>query len=217
METRRVVVVGGGNIALRKVKDLLKADAQVTVISPEVCAELTTLFQAGCIDLKDRSYQDGDLNGVFFVVAATDNSAINQAVYHEAITCGCLANIVDAPHQCDFFVPATLRFDDLSIAISSGGGSPALARWLRHHLETLLEPELGELSALLEELRPQITIGIPDTNQRLALIDQLIASNILQTFHQAGKDAAKIQIINLLEKLASTGDKRGPNEDFPIK
>lgn len=198
MEQRPAVVVGGGRVAARKVKDLLRAGAPVTVISPQICSEITALASAHPITMHQRPFEDGDLQGAFLAIAATDDPQANQTVYRSARTHGCLVNMADSPQQCDFFVPATLVSGDLSIAISSGGSSPALARWLRQRVEAIIEPELGELSALLEEMRPQIIQYVPDSG-RLHLIERLIDANILLTIRENGLEAAKAQISHILE------------------
>ncbi len=145
---KRCLVVGGGQVALRKVSALLESGADVQVISPEACVGLLQLADAGQVKLVRRQYREGDLEGVFLAVAATDDPGINKMVSAEARSRRCLVNVVDDPANSDFIVPSCLRRGDITVAVSTGGASPALARKLR----TRLEGELGEEYALLAGL-----------------------------------------------------------------
>jgi siroheme synthase-like protein len=127
-------VVGGGKVATRKVQGLLRADAIVTVISPTLTETLTKWAQEGVIRHIPRTYQAGDLAGAKLVFAATNDRAVNQAVSEAAKAAGILANIADAPDECDFILPAVHQHEGIQLAVSTGGKSPALAKHLRDAL-----------------------------------------------------------------------------------
>jgi precorrin-2 dehydrogenase / sirohydrochlorin ferrochelatase len=194
-ETRRAVIVGGGAVATRKVNALLEADARVTVISPQVLPDLQALADGGKIELISRSYVVGDLTSgdlatPFLVIAATDSPEVNRTVWQEASALGCLINVVDDPAHSNFIAPAVVRRGELNIAITTGGGSPALARRLREQLTDEYGPEYGELAALLAELRPELLTRFSQGKARLAAALALVDSDLLEVIRQDGMDAA---------------------------
>ena len=148
LEKRRCVVVGGGEVAQRKVESLLEASAErVVVISPGLTPKLRVLLQAKRIEHRPRGYQHGDLEGAFLVIAATDDADVNRDVWQEAQERRLLINVVDDPHRCNFFAPSVVRRGDLTISICTGGQDPALSARLRQELE----PRFGrEYAAFLE-------------------------------------------------------------------
>jgi len=190
LQTQQAVVVGGGGVASRKVEGLLTADFKVKVVSPKLTAELQALVSSGAIKFVQRPYQHGDLEGAFLVIAATNDPAVNQAVWAEAVQRGCLINVVDDPQHSNFILPAVLQRGEMSIAISTGGGSPALARRLRERLEDLIGPEYGTLTEVLAELRPDLIAGFPPGEARLKAALRIVDSNILHVIQDQGKDVA---------------------------
>lgn len=185
----RCVVVGGGQVAARKAESLLEAGAQPTVISPAVDARLQAAAEGGHILLLLRPYAAGDLDGAFLVIAATDDPATNQAVFLEAMQRNLLVNVVDDPQHSNFILPALVRRGDLSIAISTGGASPALARRLREKLESDFGPEYAWLTQLLAELRPDLLQRFPDSETRLQAALALIDSGLVDVLRQDGYKA----------------------------
>jgi len=155
IRNKRCVAVGGGVIAQRKINMLLDHEAQVTVISPQLCSELEKMAES-TITVIRREYQAGDLEGAFVVVAATDNQAINEQVATDASEKGVLINVVDVPALSNFIVPSYLRRGDLTIAVSTNGKSPALARKIRTKLEDAFEQEYADLIAVVEEVRAEL-------------------------------------------------------------
>lgn len=190
LRARQTIVIGGGKIAARKVENLLAADSRVRVISPALTIELQVLVDSGEIAYVPRSYQDGDLEGAFLVIAATDDPAVNQSVWAEAEQRGCLINVVDDPVHSNFILPAVVRRAELSIAISTGGSSPALARRLRERIEKLIGTEYGVLSSLMAELRPELISTFPAGEDRLQAALRVIDSNILNIIQSQGREAA---------------------------
>jgi len=150
---KKCVVVGGGQVAFRKVRMLLDCGASVTVVSPVLHPDLSELADKKSIQVKRRSYKPGDLKGAIIVVAATDLKKVNRKVAMEAGRVGALVNVVDDPEPSDFIVPSILRRGDLTITISTGGMSPALARKIRTRLEESFGEEYALLVSLVEEVR----------------------------------------------------------------
>ena len=183
-------MVGGGHVAARKVEGLLAADAQVRVISPVLDPELQKMVDSGVISYTQRTYQDGDLEGAFLTIAATDDLTVNHAVWAEGTKRGCLVNVVDDPEHSTFIMPAILQRGEMSVAVSTGGGSPALARRLRERLENIIGPEYGILTEILAELRSEIRAEFPPGKARLQAALRVVDSNILHVIQSQGKDAA---------------------------
>ena len=149
---RPVLVVGGGRIAYRKVEQLLMADAEVTVLSPMFIDE----FHSLPVTLVQREYASGDIDAFRLVITATGNTPVNQQIFDECEAKGIWINSADDPDRCAFTLPAALRRGDLMVTVSTGGASPALASWLRSHLELSIVPEFEEVVSRLAVERARI-------------------------------------------------------------
>jgi uroporphyrin-III C-methyltransferase/precorrin-2 dehydrogenase/sirohydrochlorin ferrochelatase len=166
LEGRRSVVIGGGRIATDKVKGLLEAGARVTVIAPELSPTLETLVESGAVRVERRAYRPGDLAGAFIAIAATDDREANRRVWGEAEARGVLLNAVDDVDHCHFIAPAIHRRGDLTVAVSTGGKSPAVAARLRDRIGASIGPEYEPWLELLGSLRDEIARRVPETERR---------------------------------------------------
>ena len=149
----RCLVVGGGPVAYRKAKTLLEHGAAVTVVSPDLCPEMKNLARDANVHAVLGEYDAGNLRDVFLAIAATDDARVNRRVAAEAGERGVLVNVVDDLESSRFIAPSYLRRGDVTIAISTGGASPALARRIRVKLETEFGSEYAQLASLLGEVR----------------------------------------------------------------
>lgn len=156
LKDRLCVVVGGGNVAERKVQGLLHTGAKIKVISPELTETLHTLNEEGKIIWIPRGYQPGDLQGAFLVITATNNPQVQKEVFQEAEERGIPCNIVDNPQLCSFIVPSLIRRGELIIAISTSGASPAVAKRLREQLELLFSEEFSLYLKVMRLIREEI-------------------------------------------------------------
>jgi siroheme synthase-like protein len=150
---RRVVVVGGGRIAARKIEPLLELGARVVVVAPAVGPEVRGWADAGRCELVEREFRAGDLDGAWFALTATDDPAVNAAVYAAGEAGRVWVNSADDPANCSFTMMSVIRRADLVVAVGTGGRSPALAAHLRRFLTKELGPEYETLLELLSEAR----------------------------------------------------------------
>ena len=197
---RRCLVVGGGRVAERKVALLLEAGADVAVVSPVVTPRIADLAARGAIRLARRTVRSADLDRAFLAFAATDDAEVNQGVAREVRSAGGLVNVADAPEACDFHVPSVVRRGDLTIAISTGGGSPALAKRLRQRLEATIGPEYAAFLAALRELRARAKEVIADPAERQALFRQAADSDLFEHAARGDKAAVAACISELLQR-----------------
>jgi precorrin-2 dehydrogenase/sirohydrochlorin ferrochelatase len=193
------VVVGGGEVAARKVAGLCEAGARPVVISPALCEPLRRQVEEGEIDAIQRPYQVGDLAGVRLVIAATDDPATNEAVGREAQDSGCLVNIVDDPSRCNFYVPARVRRGALTLAVSTSGSSPLLAQRIRKVLEQQFDAACEAYVELLGELRPRVQDQVAELDHRKALWEALLDSDVLDLLRAGQTQAARQHAETILE------------------
>lgn len=153
---RRCLVVGGGSVAERKVEALLAASARVTVVSRCVTTALQVHARAGHLRLVMRRYRDHDLAGQALVFVATGDHVLNAAVTRDARARGVWVNTADDPSHCDFTLPSVLRRSELTVAVSTGGTSPALARAIREELESYFTEDYGRLARVSAEARREL-------------------------------------------------------------
>ena len=196
---RKCVVAGGGEVALRKVKALLEHGADVEVISPDLCLELARLGESGEIRVRNHAYETGDLTGAFLAIAATDDAETNRQVAEEARREAILINVVDDAVNSDFIVPSYLRRDSLTIAVSTSGQSPALARKIRTRLEKEITDQYGTLTRLIGEVRAEIKregIKIADDHWQEALDLDLL----LELLKKGEREKAKVILLSRLKE-----------------
>jgi precorrin-2 dehydrogenase / sirohydrochlorin ferrochelatase len=177
---RSCLVIGGGQVGTRKVKTLLDCGARVTVVSPQVTTELGALAEQKRIALLQRPYRSSDQAGVFLIIGATDDMALNRRIHQEAEQAGRLCNIADQPHLCNFVLPSVIQQGDLMLAISTSGKSPAFAKYLRRQLQTQFGPEYGRLLNLMGAVRRRLLREAHAPEAHKPLFERLIAEGLLE-------------------------------------
>jgi len=150
---RPCVVIGGGTVAEHKVKGLLQAGADVTIISPSLTSKLAFLVSQEEVRHIGRQYEAGDLRGYALAFVATDDADANGAVVKEGQEQGVWVNAADDPANCDFILPSVLRRGELAVAVATGGTSPALSRAIREELETYFTEDYAALAQVVAEVR----------------------------------------------------------------
>jgi uroporphyrin-III C-methyltransferase/precorrin-2 dehydrogenase/sirohydrochlorin ferrochelatase len=213
---RRCVVVGGGAVAEQKVVGLLEAGARVVVTSPALTWKLEDLASTGTIEVLRRPYQRGDLEGAFLAIAATDDRDANAAVWDEAEDRGILLNAVDDLPHCSFIAPAVHREGDITVAISTGGKSPAFAVRLRERISALIGREEAEFLNLLGELRPHIAARVPDFKVRTRLWYQIVDSDAIEYVRRGDVAGARRRIDGMVEQAVSPPQKVRPGRVYLV-
>ena len=204
IEDRPCLVVGGGAVGERKVRDLMAAGARVTVVSRELTPGLTELAAQGKIHFIQGDFTASHLEGMTLVVGATDDQEVNRQVSAAAQARGLFVNIVDAPELCTFIVPAQVRRGPLTLAISTGGASPALARKVREELEQQFGPDYGRYLRVLQAVRERVLAGRRGHPENLRLFKALINSPLQEAIAREDRPRAlAILEKNLGEILAS--------------
>jgi uroporphyrin-III C-methyltransferase / precorrin-2 dehydrogenase / sirohydrochlorin ferrochelatase len=197
---QRVLVVGGGQVALRKVQMLLRAQAQIRLVTPQILPELQALLQDTIHQIELRDYIDADLDTIKLVVAATDNSAVNVAVWQAASARNIPVNVVDQPELCSFIFPSILDRSPVIVAVSSGGNAPVLARLLRARLETLIPSAYGALAILLGEYRYQVKQKLTSLTYRMRFWESIVNGPVAEMMMSGQKAKAEELLLQQLEQ-----------------
>ena len=179
LEGKRVLVVGGGGVAERKVRTLLEFGARVDVVSLDLSPALRGLSEEGRVQWAGREFEPSHLKGATLVIAATDDAEANRRVSAACRKQGIPVNAVDQPADCTFIVPAVVRRGDLLLAVSTSGRSPALARSVREELETRFGPEYADFLALMGSVREEVLARGRDQKTNQAVFESLVQSNLL--------------------------------------
>lgn len=203
---RSCLVVGAGWVGVRKVRTLLDCGAgSVTVVDPAPPLDpLRPLLSSPALHYKQRSFQDSDIDGKWLVIASTSNEHVNWRISNLCSARGVLCNIVDQPEKCSFIVPATITRGDLTLAVSTGGQSPALAKKIRQDLETSFGDQYGPFLKVMGQLRPLLLgLGRP-TTENSAVFHAIVHSDLLEALTAGDSARAEAILRELLpERLHS--------------
>lgn len=170
------LVVGGGKVALQKARALRGAGARVRVVAPEVDPRVARLAAA----VRRRPFRAGDVRGAFLVISAADDPAVNRAVFRACRRAGVPVNVVDRPELCTFIVPAVVRRGPLTLAVSTGGLSPALAKAIRKELQKLYPASFAALARKAGAARRRILRALPRSARRTRLLRALVDGTLLR-------------------------------------
>ncbi len=195
LQGRRVLLVGGGEVALRKSRLLADAGAELRVVAPEICPELLALAGE---DAHRRGYASGDLQGACLVIAATDDEPLNARISSEAKALGIPVNVVDAPALCSVIFPAIVDRSPLIVAVSSGGDAPVLARLIRARIETWIPARYGELAGLAKRFRSRVKALFPNVRERRVFWEDVFQGPIAERMLAGQGDEAQRLLENQL-------------------
>ena len=198
LKNKKVVIVGGGRVAGRKALSLIKAGADVSVISPAVTARLAKLTASGKLIHIKRKYKKGDLKGAFIVIAGTSSEETNKAISQDAAL---LTNVIDIPSEGNFIVPSLIRRGPLTIAISTEGASPAISKAIRREMEKLYNAEFARYLRFVESIRKRAIKEISNDKKREKFLKFIASDKIIRTLRGKGFKEVSERISEALEKI----------------
>ena len=191
------LVVGGGEVGARKVETLLSCGASVALVSPEVVKWLAEKIQEGVVELVGKHYEEKQLEGCSLVIAATDDLELNSQIARDAAKRGLLCNVVDYPQEGNFILPALIQRGALTLAISTSGKSPALARQIREDLEQRFGPEYAKVLEIMGAVRNRLLSESQDSRANKEKFERLVKSELLELVRR--RDFAAVD--GILQKI----------------
>lgn len=207
ISSRRVVVIGGGEVALRKIEDLVQCGALVTVIAPDIHESIISLRDEAPerVEIFQRPYRKGDLEGAHMVFAAAGDERANREVFIEASEKKIFINAVDDPSNCTFFVPSWFNRDGLVISVSTSGISPSLAARIRRDIENALPDSIEDMLAALRHARELLRVDEDfrdlSSNQRGLVLKRIVDDdNLLAELVKSDKEASVKSFINKIRR-----------------
>lgn len=199
---KKAVVIGGGRVAERKVLSLIGTGARITVISPAITKRIEREKDKGRIRHVSREYRAGDLKDAFLVIAATDSRAVNEKVSRESPG---LVNVVDTPELCNFIVPSIVNRGPLTIAVSTGGVSPAFSKSIRRELEEMYGYEIAGYLKLLKKIRSEALGSMKDQKKRGMFLKSVASGKMLSMLREQGCSVTKKAAKDLFRKAKVKG------------
>ena len=174
LSNRKVLVVGGGRVATRKVKSLLKFTENVTVVAPETTEEIERLAKEGRIKLRKRKFLSSDLKGVFLVIVAVNKENLQRRIFKLCEKRGILCNAVDSPNWCSFIFPSLVVRDSLVVGITTGGKAPAVSKRVRELIEGCIPEDIGKVLEEISEKRKKLPKGERRRRLMTRMVERLI-------------------------------------------
>ncbi|MFT5835348.1 MAG: precorrin-2 dehydrogenase/sirohydrochlorin ferrochelatase [Sulfurimonas sp.] len=168
LDNKKILIIGGGNIASQKLSHLLDFTKNISVIAPDICEDMAKAIEDNSLVCQKRAYIVGDIKDFAIVVMAIDNIELQADIYTESKQYKCLCNSVDSTQYCDFIFPSYVKKDDLTIAISTSGASPAMAKHLKLYLQNLIPAGISEFLAEMKDLRRTL----PKGRERMKMLDK---------------------------------------------
>ena len=193
---KRVVVIGAGGVGQRKVVSLHQAEANVTLVDPEMPEAL----DLPPVTMLAEPYRAEHLEDAAMVFVCTDNRDLNARVARDARQAGAIVNAADQNEDCDFFAPATIHDGDVVVAIGTGGASPALAAFLSGALKTAMPENIGQFAELLATIRTELRTRLDTQEARGAALKQLVSQETIEAFSKEGKPAVRAILEQILKE-----------------
>lgn len=205
LENKKCVVIGGGEIAFRKIKELLEYGSQIIVVSKNIDERIKQLQNSNIILIKD-SYNKKYLENAFIVIASTDDKLVNNEIFNDCNERNILINVVDEPKNCSFIVPSKVRRGDLTISISTNGKSPLLARMIREDLEKIYDENYEQYVNFLGEVRKDVIEKVKNPVVKREILENIIRADYLNQIKSVGVKVVKEEINMLLIEILKDED-----------
>ncbi len=208
LQNQPCLVVGGGPVALRKIRLMKSAGADITVVAPELCEDLAQEF-GRAITHHARNFNDEDIAGYRLITAATNVPAVNRRVSKLAQAANIPVNVVDEPELCSFITPSIIDRSPVLIAISTGGGAPVLARLLRAKLEALIPASYGQLASTMARYRDKLKAAMPDERDRRIFWERVVQGPVAELFFSGRNKEAEMALQRELQRVNDTPENTG--------
>ena len=208
LKNQPCLMVGGGPVALRKIRLMISAGAKITVVAPDLCSDLKSEFGPQIHHLP-RRFEDSDIAGYRLITAATSEPDVNKRVSILAQAANIPVNVVDQPELCSFITPSIVDRSPVLIAISTGGDAPVLARMLRAKLEAFIPASYGRLAATMGKYRDALKKAMPDERDRRMFWEKVVQGPIAESFFSGRNDDAEQQLKRLIESSSNANNDSG--------
>lgn len=208
LDEKKCLVVGGGEVAARKVEGLLDAGAIVTVVSPAICEAIETLVGKKCVKWLKSEWRGDLLNGAAAMIVATDDVAVNRRAAADARAAKVPVNVADMPDECDFILPSVFRRGPITIAAGTGGLSPALSAHLRRKLQDTIGEEYASAAETLGKLRKMLDTAAISPDKRRAIFKELVSLGLAEKIKEKDQPAVESFIREVIGRYVE-------NVDFP--
>ena len=212
LEGRKVLIVGGGEVALRKADLLSRAGACITILAPDISHEIQALLTDDKHEFIYENYNKRYMSGARVIIAATDDETLNHEIHADATELNIPVNVVDTPPLCDFIFPAIIDRNPIVIGISSNGKAPVLARLLRARLETLIPQGYGKLAKLAGDFRSEVKSKIPTLTGRRQFWERAFEGQVSQLMFAGNENEAIAQLKADLDRTAEALDEKKATE-----
>lgn len=179
LDNKKILIVGGGYIAYEKLEHLLDFTSDISIIALELSADMKRVIEEKGLNFEKRGYEKGDIKDFAVVIVAVDDIPLQAQIFAESKNYNCLCNSVDSVDYCDFIFPSYIKKDDLTIAVSTSGASPAVAKHLRKYLQELIPSSIGEFLQEMKDLRK----SLPKGKERMKMLDKK-AEDYIKTWSQ---------------------------------
>ncbi len=199
IKNKKCLVVGGGSVAMRKVKSLLKFAARVTVVAPQILPEIENISANKNLTIIKACFEPSHMENAVLAIGSANSKEVNQTVYNEAEKRKIPVNIVDQPELCTFMVPSLVRRGDLSIAISTSGKSPAVAKAVRKRLEDEFGNEWGEYLEIMGHARKIAFETEPEQKKREEMFNEIVKTDLLEMIRAGNSDGARRKVMEIIK------------------
>ncbi|HEY5563770.1 MAG TPA: bifunctional precorrin-2 dehydrogenase/sirohydrochlorin ferrochelatase [Clostridiaceae bacterium] len=199
LEYRNVLIVGGGEIAYKKLLELLEYKAVITLVSLSINEGIKEIVEKNYIKFIEGAYDKTYLEGAFIVIASTNDREVNNEIYKDCIQKSILVNIVDDPENCSFITPSKLRRGDLTISISTNGKSPTLSKEIRKELEISFDESYEAYVNILGDLRKDVIANVEIPHKRKEVLHTIVSGGYLGKLRILGEEAVRSEIKEYLQ------------------
>lgn len=201
IENKKCLIVGGGDIAYRKILELIEYGANITVVSININEDIEVFVQNRLINYIQDRYHKAYLENTYIVIASTNDSKVNNDVFRDCSEKGILVNVVDDPKNCSFIVPSKIKRGDLTISISTNGKSPTLSRSIREDLERKYDEHYEVFVNILGDVRKEVIEKVKDSTKKKEIFNAIIKEDYLERLKLFGEETVRKEINEFLKNL----------------